>query len=187
MAREPFLTSGLLNSYGWPRASVMLRKCERFFYLFGLVEMWLSAVLILGIAAIILLQVFCRYVLGSPLIWPEELSILFIVWMTFIGASYVYKKNRHLTLSFFVERMSKPWRSAIELLNHGLNLIFFYYVFQGGMKIISIQARNLTPALRIPTHYYTLPVLLTAGLISLYIIYYIFKRALKLVYREESY
>ncbi|MBM4323726.1 MAG: TRAP transporter small permease [Deltaproteobacteria bacterium] len=164
----------------------MLKKVDRFFHSLGLIEMWFSAILLLGIVSIILLQVFCRYVLGSPLIWPEELAILISLWMTFIGASYVFKKNRHLLLSFFVDRLPKPAILALDLLTNAAILLFFYYLFVGGLKIIPIQARNLTPALRIPTHYYTVPVLITAFLISLFIFSYFLRRIIEAFKSEEN-
>ena len=45
--------------------------------------------LLLATTAIALLQVFCRYVLGDALPWPEEAVKFLFVWFVFLGAAMV--------------------------------------------------------------------------------------------------
>jgi TRAP-type C4-dicarboxylate transport system permease small subunit len=154
----------------------MLKGLERFFDVFGKMEMWTSAVLLLAITAIILLQVFCRYFLGAPLIWPEELATILSIWLTFIGAGYVYKKNRHLMMGYLVEKFPAPMRSFIDSLTHIAVLIFCYYIIKGGLRLIPIQGRNLTPALRIPSSFYTLPVVISSLALILFILFLLLQK-----------
>lgn len=46
------------------------------------------ATLLAVMTALILLQVFFRYVLNSPLVWAEELARLNMIWMAFLGAAW---------------------------------------------------------------------------------------------------
>jgi len=150
----------------------MQKRLDQLFLIIGEIEMWLSGALLLVITGITLLQVFCRYILQAPLIWPEELATLISLWMAFIGTSYVHKRNRHLMMDYFVKLMPKPIVKGIDLLTNVAIILFLYYVIKGGLKIIPIQARNLSPALRIPTSYYTIPVLIGAVSLLFYLIYH---------------
>ena len=150
----------------------MQKRLDQFFHLVGEVEMWFSGVLLLAITGIIILQVFCRYILHAPLLWPEELATLISIWMAFIGASYVHKRNRHLRMDYFVKLLPKSIVKGIDFLTNVAIILFLYYVIKGGLKIIPIQARNLSPALRIPTSYYTIPVLIGAVVLLGYLIYH---------------
>jgi TRAP-type C4-dicarboxylate transport system permease small subunit len=153
----------------------MIKKLDQFFNVFGKIEMWLSSFFLLLITGLILLQIFCRYILGSPLIWPEELAIIFTLWMSFIGASYVHKKNRHLTLNFIVDRMPKTLAMIIDLVTHLMVIYFCYIIIKGGLRILPIQARNLSPALHIPSSFYTIPLLVAGACMILYSAYYILR------------
>ena len=155
---------------------IMLNGLARFFDFVGKTEMWISAVLLLAITAIILLQVFCRYFLGSPLIWPEELATILSIWLTFIGAGYVYKKNRHLKMGYLVEKLPAPVRSFIDFMTHIAVLIFCYYIIKGGLRLIPIQGRNLTPALRIPSSFYTLPVVISSLTLIIFILFLLIQK-----------
>ena len=47
------------------------------------------------------LQVVLRYVFNRPLPWPEELCVISLVWITFLGGSLVTRRNKHLTVGVF--------------------------------------------------------------------------------------
>lgn len=164
----------------------MLKGLERFFDVFGKTEMWISAVLLLAVTAIILLQVFCRYVLGAPLIWPEELATILSIWLTFIGAGYVYKKNRHLMMSYLVEKLPLRLQGGIEVLTHIAVMVFCLFVIKGGLRIIPIQSRNLTPALRIPSSCYTIPVIISCYAVILFILFLLFRKGIEFQKRRKG-
>ena len=48
----------------------------------------LGAALFVLVAFAILYEVISRYLLGSPSIWVEELSLLAQVWATYLGMAY---------------------------------------------------------------------------------------------------
>ena len=150
----------------------MQKRLDQLFHIIGEIEMWFSGILLLAITGITLIQVFYRYILQAPLIWPEELATLVSLWMAFIGASYVHKRNRHLMMDYFVKLLPKSIVKVIDLLTNLAIIVFLYYVVKGGLRIIPIQARNLSPALRIPTSYYTIPVLIGAVSLLAYLMYH---------------
>ena len=65
------------------------------------VEMIISKILMVLMVASVKLQIFCRYVLNHPLPWPEELCGFLIIWLTFLIADVLYKREQHNSVDFF--------------------------------------------------------------------------------------
>lgn len=64
----------------------------------------LGATLFVLVAFAIVYEVISRYLLGSPSIWVEELSLLAQVWATYLGASFVLKEGGLLKIELVAER-----------------------------------------------------------------------------------
>ena len=60
-------------------------------------------------------QVFCRYVLGDSLIWAEEICRYLLVWMTFLFAGAAFQRGEMVGFEFLVRRLS-PGAKAFLLL-----------------------------------------------------------------------
>lgn len=69
---------------------------------------------------VVLLQVFCRYVLNAPLSWPEEASRYLMVWMTFLVAPFAYRHGLLVRLESWVARLPKRGRRVLELVTNVL-------------------------------------------------------------------
>ncbi|ODT20936.1 MAG: hypothetical protein BGN89_10775 [Alphaproteobacteria bacterium 64-6] len=62
------------------------------------VENWLAFLVFWGLGAIVFLQFFTRYVLNDSLAWTEEIARYALMWLTFIGAAVVARKNLHISV-----------------------------------------------------------------------------------------
>ena len=70
------------------------------------------ATLMLAAAAIACLQVFCRYVLGASLAWPEEVALWTFGWAVFLGMAIMVGRDGHIAIdiaSRFLPPGWKPW------------------------------------------------------------------------------
>lgn len=67
------------------------------------VESTVSAVLLVALYLLLIIQVFFRYVLNSPLGWTEELSRFTFVWMVFISSAYLAGRNSHIAVTFLCD------------------------------------------------------------------------------------
>ncbi len=149
----------------------MKKYLDKFFFLLGELEIIISGLLFGVIIVVMFLQIFSRYLLKNPLIWPEELSIMLMVWMVYIGASYTLKKNRHLTLNFIMDKVSPKISNWIYIGIDLLILVFLFYAVWGAWLLQPLMSRNTTVALRIPTNYYSMALIAGAILMILYLIY----------------
>lgn len=62
------------------------------------VEDWLAFAIFWALAFIVFLQFFTRYVLNDSFAWTEEIARYGLIWVTFIGAAMVTRKNSHIAV-----------------------------------------------------------------------------------------
>ncbi len=74
---------------------------------------WISVVAIGLMVLSILLQVFFRYVLGSPLAWSEEAARFCMLWMTGFMAPLAYRQGGFVAIDMLVRALP---RRAAEIL-----------------------------------------------------------------------
>ena len=136
----------------------------------SMVERWACVLILSVIVGSILAQVFFRYFLRNPLTWPEELSTFLIVWVTFLGASWVLKQSRHAMVESFVNFLPKRLKLGFLI---GADLCLF-----GFLAIVLASSFRLFPhlwdvrtvSLRIPRCFFLLAVMVSTGSMILFFI-----------------
>jgi TRAP-type C4-dicarboxylate transport system permease small subunit len=76
-----------------------------------------EALLALAVAALTIAaaaQVGLRYLLASPWPWMEQLSVILMIWMAWLGASYLWLGHAHVAIDSVIARLSPRWRSALH-------------------------------------------------------------------------
>jgi TRAP-type C4-dicarboxylate transport system permease small subunit len=114
-------------------------------------------------------QVVSRYVIGSSLIWAEELARYALIWSAMVGAAVAYRRLAHVGMSALLELLpDRPQRLAARLI-HLLVLSFVLVVaYEGWFLALRNFARDqLSPALQVPIAWAYLAVPVGAFLIAL--------------------
>lgn len=75
-----------------------------------------ACALICLIAAAVFGGVIMRYVFNSPLEWQEELPKFAMVWMTFLGAVFVYRQRGHVVLDMLPAALRGRWSRLLQLI-----------------------------------------------------------------------
>jgi TRAP-type C4-dicarboxylate transport system permease small subunit len=78
-------------------------------------EDWLSIILFWGLAFIVFLQFFTRYILNDSLAWTEEIARYGLMWVVFIGGAMVTRRNTHIAVEL-LSNVMKPGRLRAALL-----------------------------------------------------------------------
>lgn len=65
--------------------------------------------------AVMLVQVFTRYVVNHPLAWTEELSRFAYIWAIFLGAILAQRTKSHMTVTILTEKFPPKIRQATEV------------------------------------------------------------------------
>lgn len=79
---------------------------------------------LLVIVAIVFYQVFGRYVLNSSPTWTESLALVLVLYVTLIAAAVGVRDAGHIGMESLLTLAPTRWRERIELLIHGLVLVF---------------------------------------------------------------
>jgi TRAP-type C4-dicarboxylate transport system permease small subunit len=67
------------------------------------VETFLATGFLGLIVASIVLQILTRLISGRSFSWPEELSVILFIYVTFLGAGALYKKRAQIGVDYFVK------------------------------------------------------------------------------------
>lgn len=105
-------------------------------------------------------NVVARY-LGYSMAYTEELLVMLLVWLTMLGTAAGFKRNAHLGMSFFRERLPMVSQKALEILSTILTVgsvavvMIVCAVYQIPDEIL-LHSRTLS--LDLPTVYYSLAI-----------------------------
>ena len=121
-----------------------------------------------AIVVITLASVWWRYVLNAPLAWPEQVSRILFVWITFVGAAVLYRERLHVAIDMFMAPLPRATRRAvgwaIELLILAFNFVLLLYGLKLSVDTLgqTFGALDISPA----SFYFAAPV--AAGMMILY-------------------
>jgi len=100
---------------------------------------WTAATILLFMAGIVALQIFCRYVLNQPLFWPEEASVFLFVWLIWVGGAIGMREERQIRVDFFEQFFPEKIKNFFALFNTLLSILFMVLVVYYGIDVAEIQ------------------------------------------------
>lgn len=127
----------------------------------------LSGAALVIITLIIPLGVFARYVLNSPLSWPEPAAIVMMVMFSFVGGAAVYRANVHVAVEALLNAVKPAVRRVMVV---GVDLcvaVTAVFMLGYGVQLCQItwhQTMAEFPTLKQGIVYMPIPV---AGLLTL--------------------
>ncbi len=111
----------------------------------------ICAILLSFMTILVLIQVFSRYVLGSPVAFTEELVRYSLIWTGFIGAAYAFSTREHMSLTLLRDRFTGNAHKGVLVLIDALILLMAVFVFTiGGFKLALSASREFSALLGIP-------------------------------------
>ena len=106
----------------------------------------LTAVILVAIMVIILVQTFTRYVIFYSIPWSEEASRYLFVAMILLGINMGISQNLMVRIDIIDNFLPSGVKKAFEIGRQAISAVFFYSTF--GM--LRIGGYQLSPAMRIP-------------------------------------
>ncbi len=115
--------------------------------------------------------VFGRYVLNDTPTWVEQLSLILVVWITFLGGAACVWRKSHLGVDFIRDAMPFPMQGVFRLIAAALMLTFgVCMAWQGGLLASGTWARRI-PMLDISEGWRAVPMAISGGLIALFALF----------------
>ena len=123
---------------------------------------------LLVIVAIVFYQVFGRYVLNSSPTWTESLALVLVLYVTLIAAAVGVRDAGHIGMESLLALAPTRWRKRIELLIHGLVLVFGAAMAYNGWVLGQAVAFYNIPNLNVSEAVRYVPLALSGVLIVLF-------------------
>lgn len=110
---------------------------------------WSLVAMVSLMTLVLFAQIIFRYFLQQPLIWSEELALVLMIWMTFIGSALLLATNQHISIDFMVELMPPVWQRLTAILVAILMLLFNLGLAYGAWLVAQRTASSTSPGLGI--------------------------------------
>lgn len=123
----------------------------------------------IGMIVCIFIEVFFRYVLRHPLIWPIEITQFLLVWVTFVAAGVGVKRAEELRMKALINRIPIRPRSFLEITIGLISIFFLAYLIKYGIDMIFYTAGQRSNVTEIPYSYPYAAIPVGAVLMSIYI------------------
>lgn len=120
-----------------------------------------AKLLLPAMVVLIFSNVFMRYVLNSGIPWSEEVSIVIVVWFTFISLALGVKHRLHISLCLLPERVSPRTDFVLAKLTDIVTLFLGFIMVRYGWILVQFTSRSILPATEMPASVMYFPLVLS--------------------------
>ena len=103
------------------------------------------AVILGALVAVVFYIFFGRYVMHNSPMWGEPFSLLCLVWLSLLGSVLVVRKNEHLAVTMFDEKLGKTGVFVTDILSAVCVVGFSIFLIVYGIKLAQSGASNNVP------------------------------------------
>ena len=107
---------------------------------------WFMGLAMLGILAMLLLQILIRYVLPFPAPWVEEMAVYLSGSVALVGMSVCLRASFHLEVDLLVNTMSGRLRRIHSAILMAVVALFAVYLIKYGMKFVELGRGQVSPS-----------------------------------------
>lgn len=150
------------------RTKTIIDRCET--VLAGV--QWLS-IFVASVALVILVVtfgwlVFGRYVLNVTPTWVEQLALMLVCYIAFLGAAAGVREDTHLGVSLFRDMLPVSLQKIVMIAIDFILAVFGFIMFLAGVELMKFGWDSLIPMLDVPESYRTLAITTAGALIVLH-------------------
>ena len=120
----------------------------------------ICALILAALVAVVFYIFLGRYVLHVSTMWGEPFSLLCLVWLSLLGSVLVVRKNEHLRVTMFDEKLGEKGVALTDLLSTLCILVFSIFLIVYGAQLTQKGAANNMAGINVPyaVMYVSLPV-----------------------------
>ncbi len=139
----------------------LVRGLDRLFAL-------LASLALLGIAAVVILQIVARTALPSSPAWTEELSRYLFIYMVALSAGLVLRRDQHVNVELFQQHLGRRGQWLYRALICLAVGVFAAMMLPYAWQYAQIGAFQTSPTLRLPMRYVFFSTVVLFALTTLY-------------------
>ena len=129
---------------------------------------FLAAVSLVFMTVFYVWLVYGRYVLNDTPTWVEQVSLLLVMVMTFLGAAVGVHQHSHLSVVVFRNAVRMPVRNFFVLITDLLMIGFGGMMCWYGIKLTLFKWNTLIPLIQVSEGFRSLPLTICGALVFLF-------------------
>ena len=98
-----------------------------------------AAAFLVIMSSVLALQVIFRYLLNRPLAWPLEVSLLFFVWLVWLGGVGGMREEKQIRIEFAEKYLPLSFQRILIPANTIFSLIFLGFIIYYGVQVAESQ------------------------------------------------
>lgn len=112
---------------------------------------WIGAISMGLMVAVILAQVFFRYVIGNALAWPEEASRFLMLWATGLMAPTAFRRGGFVAIDMVIRLLPRVLATCLSVLLISVTILVLWVALGiGWSEVTGLGGRFETDSLRVP-------------------------------------
>lgn len=84
------------------------------------VFVFLASLMMAALMIIVCVDLTLRYFFSSPLIWGTEVTEIFLLYITFLGAAWVFREDSHVVIDVFIAKAGRRGKKTLLILSYFL-------------------------------------------------------------------
>ena len=165
----------MANKVSCARSFIIKRKSLKLLEIFNTILDKIAYVcnIVAGFALIIMTVIFSwlvygRYILNSTPTWVEQVSLLLVVLIGFLGAAIGIYNKTHLVVTYFRDRMPNLLKIVFDLTTHFMLIVFGYVMMIYSYQLVVFKWSTQIPLIHIPEGLRAVPIMICGALILLF-------------------
>ena len=148
--------------------------------------MLLTGVMLVVLTLIFGWLVYGRYVLNATPTWVEQLSLLLVAYITFLGAAVGVHEGSHLSVDYLRTRCPRLLRRLLERLSLLVMTAFGLVMAYAGYQLTLFKWGSDIPLLGVPEGVRAIPVAVGGALVALFAVGHLARGSAGSVSESES-
>lgn len=107
-------------------------------------------VLFLAMTITVIIQVFFRFVIQSPLRWTEELARYLMIWLVLMASAIAMRNRSHLQVDVLTSALPQKPKRILTAIVDLLTIVFLCIMTYFGFKVVQSTTAQTSPAMQIP-------------------------------------
>lgn len=147
--------------------------------------------LIAGVALVVMTAIFAwlvfgRYVLNDTPTWVEQVSLLFVMVIAFLGAAVGVHQHTHLSVAVFRDLVPSWMRTVFVFLSDLFMAVFGGLMFWHGIELTMFKWKTLIPLIQWSEGLRSLPLTICGALLFLFSTGHLIRLLLRQDKRKDS-
>lgn len=128
----------------------------------------LAAISLVAMTVFYVWLVYGRYVLNDTPTWVEQVSLLLVMVITFLGAAVGVHQHSHLSVVIFRNIVPRAVRNVLVLITDLLMIGFGGMMFWYGIELTKFKWNSLIPLIQVSEGWRSLPLTICGALLFLF-------------------